>query len=228
MQLLQEYTARIGRAAPLLREDCAKFRPLPGTYSPYGVVFGFSSNLLELMAMKTLQPDAATRFGLEDVFADMDASAGKLVWVSSWRKLPHISPEVLQLYDYPQSFADAMFDRVEQALRCPAATGSAVPTGHFSIVDSLRSDTLPVAFVLSSDPQAVAAGQAVSCDQPQLLQDRLEGMFLVSYQTAGGWTAITKDVLTQVLGAGRDVSIVGLPRITGGILKLMCPALVAS
>jgi hypothetical protein len=65
-----------------------------------------------------------------------------------------------------------------------------------------------------------------SSDRAQLLRDRREGMFLVSYETSGGWVAITKDVLTDVLGAGRDAKLVGLPGVAAGVLKLMCPDLV--
>jgi hypothetical protein len=49
---------------------------------------------------------------------------------------------------------------------------------------------------------------------------------VLSYQTPGGWVAITKDILTEVLGAGRDVKIVGLPSVAAEVLKLMCPTLV--
>ncbi len=59
-----------------------------------------------------------------------------------------------------------------------------------------------------------------------LLHDRLEGEFVLSYKTSGGWVAITKDILTEVLGAGHDVKIVGLPRVAVGVLRLMCPNLV--
>jgi hypothetical protein len=58
------------------------------------------------------------------------------------------------------------------------------------------------------------------------LSDRREGKYVLSYQTPGGWVAITKDILTEVLGAGRDVKIVGLPAVAIGVLKLMCPNLV--
>ena len=53
-----------------LHDDCPQFRPVDGAYSPYGALYGFSSNLLEHMALKTLQPDADTHFSLEDVFTD--------------------------------------------------------------------------------------------------------------------------------------------------------------
>jgi hypothetical protein len=58
------------------------------------------------------------------------------------------------------------------------------------------------------------------------LHGRLEGEFILSYKTPGGWVGITKDLLTEVLGTGQDVKIVGLPRVAGGVLRLMCPDLV--
>ena len=81
--------------------------------------------------------------------------------------------------------------------------------------------------MLSSDRQFVAANKAIACDEPQLLHSRIEGEFLVSYPTLGGWVAISKDVLTEILGAGRDARVVGLPSEAGQVLKLMCPELVA-
>ena len=89
VQLLQEYAARIGRVSKLLLEDCPRFRPVAGACSPYGVLYGFTSDLIEHMALKTLQSDAVTHFGLEDVFVGGDANSGKLAWVNGWRKLPH-------------------------------------------------------------------------------------------------------------------------------------------
>jgi hypothetical protein len=74
--------------------------------------------------------------------------------------------------------------------------------------------------------EIVAAHKAVFYDQTDLLRGRVEGEFVVSYETSGGWVAITKDILTEVLGAGRDAKIVGLPCVAAGVLKLMCPDLV--
>src|SRR5690606_15488198 len=81
---------------------------------------------------------------------------------------------------------------------------------------------LPVRYFRSSDRQIVAAHRADACDETQLLHSRLEGEFLVSYETSGGWIAVTKDVLTEVLGAGRDARIVGLPPAAASVLQLMC------
>jgi hypothetical protein len=144
---------------------------------------------------------------------------------------------VQRLFDYPQQFAAQIFAQIEQALRRRAAAGEAAvaaQTGHLFIpADEPQGDSksvqvpqLPVRYIGSSDAQIVAAHQAHPYDQAQLLHDRQEGTFLVSYRTANGWLAITKDILTEVLGAGCDMSLAGLPRAAAGIVRLMCPDLV--
>src|SRR5688500_16492228 len=146
VQLLPEYEARIGRVAKRLHEDCPSFRPVAGTYSPYGVLYGFSTDLLEHMALKTIQPDAVTHFALEDVFAGEDADAGKLAWVSGWRKLPHLSREVEKLFDYPQQFAEDVFNRIEQALRKRASAGADAPiqSGRLFIMSEDAATASPI------------------------------------------------------------------------------------
>jgi hypothetical protein len=236
--LLQEYGARIGRVSQALHDDCPHFRPVDGVYSPYGVLYGFSSNLVEHMVFKTLQPDAVAHFGLEDVFVGEDARTGKLAWASGWRKLPHLTPEVEMLFDYPQQFAEEVFARVETALRTRVSddqANTAGRTGRLFILpgDDPQADSkaalipdLPVRYIESSDARLVAERKAAYRDQPRVLSDRREGRYVLSYQTPGGWVAITKAVLTEVLGAGRDARIVGLPSVAAGALKLMCPGLV--
>jgi hypothetical protein len=238
VQLLQEYEARIGRVSKPLCDDCSTFRPIAGTYSPYGILYGFSADLMTHMAFKTLQSDAVTRFGLEDVFVGEDADADKLAWVSGWRKLPHLTREVEKLFDYPQQFAEDTFGRIERALRRRVAddeTHAVAQPGHLFVLreDEPGADSkasmipdLPARYIGSSDMQIVAAHKAEFSDEPHLLSDRREGRCVLSYKTPGGWVAITKTILTEVLGAGRDAKIVGLPAAAAGTLKLMCPNLV--
>lgn len=236
VQLLEEYEARISRVSKPLYDDCRHFRPVDGAYSPYGVLYGFSSNLIEHMAFKTLQPDTATHFILEDVFAG--GEAGKLAWVNGWRKLPHIPREVAKLFEYPQQFAEDIFARIEHALRRRVSDGeanAAIPTGRLFVPsgDDPHADPngsqipdLSLQYIRSSDMQIVAAHKGESSDQIQLLHSRFEGEFVLCYRTPGGWVGITKDILTEVLGAGHDAKIVGLPRVAAEVLKLMCPNLV--
>jgi hypothetical protein len=221
VELIDEYEARIGRAAPLLFEDCPAFRPLDGAFSPFGVLYGFSSDLIEHMALKAVQTDAVTRFSLEDVFAAGDAE--KLAWVRGWRNLPHLTPEVQKRFSYPQQFAEDIFDRLEEALRGRVCEGAgAVPSGRLVVLagDGSHAQStapgipdLPVRYVISNDERRVAS-------------DRREGKCVVSYRLPGGWVAIDKAMLTEVLGAGRDATIAALPAVAARTLKLMCRDLV--
>jgi hypothetical protein len=135
---------------------------------------------------------------------------------------------VEKLFDYPRQFAEDMFNRIEQALRRRVSddetNGDGNVQGRLFILpgDALQTD-LPIRYIASSDTQLVAAQKAVSCDEPSLLNARREGKYVLSYQTPGGWVAVTKDILTAVLGAGRDVKIGGLPPAAAAALKLMCP-----
>jgi hypothetical protein len=238
VQLLKEYGALIDRLTRPLRDDFPRFRPVDGGCSPYGVMFGIPSGLIELMALKTLQRDAETRFGLEDVFDDGDSSAVKLAWMDGWRKLPHIDREVQRSYDYPQQFAEDIYDRIEHELRrrdSNAEVCDGSRTGRLYIVsgDDPETDSkaaaipeLPARYFGSSDRQIVAAHKAAPHDRAQLLHERQEGHFLVSYETPGGWIALKKDLLAEVFGAGRDARIVGLPLDAAQVLRFMCPDLV--
>jgi hypothetical protein len=215
VQLLQEYEARIGRVLKPLSDDCPQFRPAAGAYSPYGVMYGFSTDLIEHMALRTLVPGAVTHFGLEDVFSSGD----KLAWVSGWRNLPHLKPEVKKLFDYPQQFAEDVFDRLDRALRRRVSGGEAnsgVQTGRLFIVPD---EDAPADSKVSLIPEAY--------DEAQLLSDRREGRCVLSYKSSGGWVAISKGILTEVLGAGRDARVVGLPPGASDVLRLMCRNLVA-
>ncbi len=79
----------------------------------------------------------------------------------------------------------------------------------------------------SSDLERVSSQTAHFVDETQLLFDRKEGAFLISFATPGGWVAITKDLLTQELGAGRDMKLPGLPDEAREALHLLYPALIA-
>jgi hypothetical protein len=237
VQLLEEYEARIGRLAKPLHDDCRNFKPAEGAYSPYGALYGVSSNILEHIAFKALARDDAPPFGLEDVF--VAGGAEKLAWVTGWRKLPHVDRRLQRLYAFPRQLAEALFERVEHALCARAGDGetSAVAqTGRLHVVaaDDAGANSkaaaiadLPVRYIGSSDIRVVAAGKAKASDDKEIAEARMEGHVAVSYETPGGWVAISKDFLTEVLGAGRDVKVIGLPGAAAARLRLMCGVLVA-
>ncbi len=229
VQLLREYASLLERLIPSLRDDFPRFKPVPGDYSPYGVIFGLPSHLIEHMALKAMQHDAETRFSIEDVFDDRDTSAAKLAWVNGWRNLPHIARDVQKLYDYPQQFAEDIYDRIARELSKRVAEGS--KTGRLYIVTENNVETvsipeLPPRYFRYSDRQSAAAPKAESYDRAQLLQERQEAHFLVSYETPDGWMALKKDLLTEVLGEGRDARIAGLPPDAAQVLRLMCTDLI--
>lgn len=239
LRLFESHASGIARLAKPLLEDCARLRPIEGACSPYGVIFGTATNLIEDMALKTLQLDADTRFSLEDVFVDSDPGGAKLGWVNGWRQLPHVDPELQRLYSYPHPFAAEIFDRVEQALQRRVAGGESsrgLRVGRLTIVEQNDSRAeasaaaipdLPIPYIRTSGQALVRAGKAEYCDSATLLNDRQEGHFAVSFQTPDGWVAIVKGFLTEVLGAGRDARLVGLPPQAAASLRLMCPGLVA-
>ena len=221
VQLLNEYEARMSRLSTPLHEDCSQFRPVPGTCSPYGVLYGFASDLLEHMALKAVQPDAGARFSLEDVF--VSGGSDKLAWVNGWRELPHLTPDVRRQFQYPQRFAEEIVDRVERALSTGGSAGEAdagVRTGRLFIARG-DPDSLP------SQIPALPVQYIESADQAQVLADSREGRSVLSYNTPAGRVAISKAFLTEVLGEGRDVQVAGLPPAAVGTLKLMCCKLVS-
>lgn len=206
-RLFERYRSLLDPVTRPLLEDCPGFRPAPGAYSPYGVLYGFATDLLEHMAFKTLQADADVRFGVEDVFDG--GGAEKLAWVTGWRKLPHLPPDVIRQFDYPQQFAEDVYVRIERALRTRAGNGgSAVQTGRLVIV-------------ANDETSSTGAVRAESYAEAELLSDRREGRLLVSYRTAAGWVAISKSILTDRLGAGRDAHIAGLSPDAASAVRLM-------
>jgi hypothetical protein len=220
VQLMKEYGALMDRLIPSLRrDDFPRFRPIDGGCSPYGVIFGLPSHLIEHMALKALEYDAETRFSLEDVFEDVlddrETGAAKLAWVNGWRKLPHIDREVQRLFDYPQQFAEDIYNRIESEL-----SRRDLRTGRLYIVSGDDPQTnsaipeVPARYFVSSE--------ADPYKQAQLLAGRREAHFLVSYETRDGWMALKKDLLTEVLGAGSDARIAGLPLEAAQVLQLMC------
>jgi len=131
--------------------------------------------------------------------------------VNGWRKLPHLTRDLETQFDYPHQFAADVFARIEASLG-RRVSGESRPLGRFVVVPE---DAPASRDVLTPEPY----------DETQLLSDRREGRCIVSYETPGGWVALRKTLLTEVLDAGRDAAIAGLPPTAGDVLKLVCPGL---
>ena len=237
LQLIDAWRDLIGQHAADLLQDCAQQRPPECGYSPYGALYGFSSNLLELIAFKTLQLDADIRFGMEQVFEPSDAV--RRAWINAWRHLPHVAPDVTRQFEYPQDFVAAVAQRVEQALQRrvaglrPAASGRLCivqEAGPAAAADPVLPDVgwLPPAYVLSQEPARLHAQQTTVMAAGDFMHCRMEGEFLVSWQGAQGWLALGKDLLSTVLGEGRDIKVAGLPPTAVATLQLMAPDLVVA
>lgn len=213
-RLLRDYGTRIKNALPALRADLLSFKPEPGRYSPYGVLFGLPTNLVEHMGLKAIQRDAETRFSLEDIFDD-DPSPAKLEWINGWRKLPHVPRDVQRAYDFPHSFADEIHTRIGRELNraAPAAIGR--------LLISTSTGDLPLSHMLCSDRQQAEENGMEFCETSQFLARRMEGHFVVSYQTAGVWHGLKKELLAEILGSGRDADISKLPPEATQVVRLM-------
>ena len=90
---------------------------------PYGVLYGVASNILEHIVFKALFREDVAPFALEDVFTA--GGADRNAWVTGWRKLPHVDRRLQRLYTFPHALAEALFARVEHALRARATEGAA-------------------------------------------------------------------------------------------------------
>ena len=55
---------------------------------------------------------------------------------------------------------------------------------------------------------------------PKMLRERQDSLSVT--KTPGGWIALKKNLLTEVLGKGRDARIVGVPLGAAQVLRLMC------
>ena len=225
VQLLKEYGALINQLGGPLRDDFPRFRPVAGACSPYGVISGLPSHLIEHMALKALQHDAETRFSLEDVFRDDlddgDTSAAKLAWVNGWRKLPHIDREVQRCSSTPNSSPRTSTTAPRRNSAHDKFRGGSEQGAYLSRRGRSRTGTAR-SLLRFVGQGSYSGAQSEPPDRAQLLAGRQEGHFLLSYKTPGGWVALKKELLTEVLGTGCDASISGLPVEAARVLGLMC------
>ena len=158
--------------------------------------------------------------------------------MNGWRKLPHIDREVQRLYDYPQQFAEDIYDRIEQELRRRDSNDGAhavARTGRLYIVsgDDPQADSkasaipeLPARYFGSSDRQIVAAHKAEPHMTGRNCSRDGERAFPSQLRNARRMDCPQEGPAHGGLGS-RDAKIVGLPAAAAEALTLMCPALIA-
>ena len=220
-QLLASYAVLIGRHAESLQEDALRLDPRHGKYSPLGLAYGFCADLLSNMALDTLLSRPSLGLTLEDFFASGGNLDNKRARVEGW-------PSV-----YSHSWAAQMFDRTMSALGARArhqdrANASDVPDARLFIGSAPEGTLLAQEHCLTSDLQLALATGATAFPRGQIVNDRNEGRFLASAESAGKWFGVSKVLLTLCTSQGRDALVTDVPPPVVETLRLTCPGLVVT
>lgn len=230
LERLSRYGELIARLASSLEDDALRLAPAPDGYSPLGIVYGFSSDILGNMAMRTLIAKSALAFSLEDAFVASDDSAVRLAWTTPW-KSPFHEGGARAILEYSPDLAEQIYQRLRRALHALTAPTEQPhrPTGQLFVIpssvatDPLTADRLPEGVVPAQEFVYSTADQGQSRD---VAYDRKEGRCLVSYQSDGEWVAVSKSVLTHVMDQGRDAVITGIDPKAIEVLRLTCPGVI--
>jgi hypothetical protein len=224
-----------------LREDTERLAPVPGAYSPYGVSYGFITDVLANMAMARLVGQPSAGLSLEDAFASRGRLAEKLTRARAWQQLP-TRPGELEHFTHSDEWATRMHTRVVSALdarvrhptrpnasprpgaRIVMGAGAAGAEGGPAAVDTgARAD----AFCVMTDAQRAQDTGATACSEAEFIADQNEARLLASVDAGGHSFGVSKVLLTLVLGQGRDAVLTAVPDAVGDVLCLTCPDLVA-
>lgn len=239
LQLLQQYGELIRRLAPALLEDALRFAPAEGSYSPFGLSYGFCADLLSMMALGPLVSQPPSCLSLEDVF-DTRARIERSPMSVGAAALP--TPQGQQPIEYSHAWADRMFARTMDALRARAHQAgpnvSGVATSRLYVApEAVASAAMPEGFlprgivpaqehlVMSDLGRALASG-ATAFPKSQIASDRREGRFLASAECGGTWFGVSKTVLTECIAQGKDALITGVPSPLIDVLPLTCGEIV--
>jgi hypothetical protein len=245
--LLQRYGELAGQLAASLREDASAFDPDRHEYSPYGITYGFSADLLSNMAQSGLVSQPSLRLSFEDTFVGRGGPAGnagneeKLARARSWEALPVREGEN-QHFEHSAEWARRAFGMLvkgleARALRQHAPNASDFPdTRLFIVPESDVAESLPEGFLpagivsaqehcFTSDMKRGLSGGAMVSPKSRMLTDRNEGRFLASAESDGKWFGISKNVLTMLTSRGKDALMTDVPSSVIEVLRLTCPTL---
>jgi hypothetical protein len=230
MERLSRYSELIGRLANSLEADAADFAPSPDGYSPYGISYGFASEILGNMAMRALIARSSVEFSLEDAFVASPSSDTRLAWTTPWKSAFYEEGE-RAIVAYSQEFAEQVHRRLTGALHALTTTGDQPHPPHgrlFVVPSSVTVGSLPVEVVPEGAVPADEFVYSTANEDPEhdIAFDRKEGRCLVSYESGGEWVGLSKSVLTYVTGQGRDALITVLSQNAIEILRLTCPGVV--
>lgn len=233
MERLSRYGELIGRLATSLADDAPQCAPSQNGYSAYGIIYGFSSDILGNMAVRTLISKSSVEFSLEDAFVGRGDAETRSAWTMAWRSRFHEGGE-RAILEYSDEFAEQIWERLMKALHACTTRSSEsheapLPTGRLFVVPSsvtvasLPDDLLPEGVVPA---QEFVYGTADRDPQHDIAYDRKEGRCLVSYESDGEWFAISKGVLTYIMGVGKDALITGIAPKGIEVLRLTCPGVI--
>lgn len=96
-----------------------------------------------------------------------------------------------------------------------------------SLVEKVPDGTVPAQeHCLSSDVNRALVDGATAFPRSQIVGDRNEGRFLASAEIDGKWFAVSKTIVTQVIGQGFDALILDVPEPVIDVLRVTCPDLI--
>ena len=229
MERLSRYGELIGRLGKSLEDDAATLAPSPDGYSPYGIIYGFASDILGNMAMRALIAKSSLEFSLEDAFIASHDRDTRLAWTTAWKSAFHAGGE-RAILEYSHEFADQIDRRLRNALHAlTTPEDQPLPAGRVFVVPSsvavgaLPHGVLPEGVVPA---QEFVYGTADQNGEHDIAFDRREGRCLVSYEADGEWLAVSKSVLTYVIGQGQDALITDIDPKGIEVLRLTCPGVV--
>jgi hypothetical protein len=239
---LTRYAELIGRTAESLKEDAHLLDPAQAAYSPFGIVYGFSADILSNMVLNTLRSapsSSGADLSLEDTFISQERLEQKRIRAQEWQRLPKAEGE-RDAFEHSTQWAEQMFGRMLGALdaraarptesnasTCAQARLYVVPRGVAT--DSLPLGVLPDGIVsaqehcLISDFTKARETGATGLPRGRLSTDRDEGRFLASIDAEGAWFGVSKVPLTLFMSQGKDAVITDIPTAVIDVLRLMCP-----
>ena len=232
MERLSRYGELIGRLAKSLEDDAATLAPSPDGYSPYGISYGFASDILGNMAMRSLIAKSSIEFSLEDAFTASDKRETRSAWTTAWKSAFHEGGE-RAILEYSQEFAEQIYRRLRETLHALTTPDDRprLPAGRLFVVPSpvaagsLGDSVLPEGVVPADEFVYGTADQDGTYD---IAFDRKEGRCLVSWETDGEWLAVSKSILTYVMGQGKDALVTGIAPEAIEVLRLTCPGVVVA
>ncbi len=243
--LLERYGALIGRLAAPLKADAETLDPARHIYSPFGIVYGFSADVLSNMAHCRLLGEPSSNVTLEDMFVSQGNLEGKLAHANRWAKLP-TRPGEREHFEHSLEWAGEMFARLMDALaaraRRPGELNASTNRSAFLLVvphpasdedlEQFLSREPPPAlaqeYCVTSDVECATSTGATSHPRSQIVTDRREARFLASCEWNSHWFGISKVVLTEHTSHGADVLFADVPPALVDVLRLTCPGLVVA